>query len=512
MAPALLAAGLVAAQGGWAALCETQTWDEGCAVAAGYRAVVEGDRRILPEGPPLLGLMVTGPLLALGARLPPLPDGKLPEYLCHQYAQQFLYRWENPHRAILLAARAMVLLLTLAAVVAVVVWAHSLHGGLAGWLAALLAGFEPNWIAHGHLAAWDGIATATMTLAMAAGAAYALAPNRLRAGLVGVLTGLALTAKHSALLLGPTLGLLFLLVALANRDARRAVLGHAVLAAVAAVGVVGAAYGLRYDEYLVSVRSIYRLNDPNYESYLLGHFAKGPASPFYPLVALSAKTPLGFLPLAPLGLWAAIRGGRAALWVPPLALVLLTVGAEACNPYHLGIRHVLPAIPALIILASGAVRLGHAGIRWPRLVAVAPIALAGLGAIETAARAPDYLSFFNVVAGGPENGIAILDDSNLDWGQDLERLGELQRREGLPRMGLWYFGSADPIALGLDVRAIRPEEYLHPEPGTYYAVSLHYANRLRRVLGPEADWLHRQRPWRRVGRSILVYRFDASGG
>ena len=35
---------------------------------------------------------------------------------------------------------------------------------------------------------------------------------------------------------------------------------------------------------------------------------------------------------------------------------------------------------------------------------------------------PDYLSYFNGLAGGPEKGIHYFADSNIDWGEDIKGL------------------------------------------------------------------------------------------
>ncbi|MEO6323352.1 MAG: hypothetical protein ABIT01_18025, partial [Thermoanaerobaculia bacterium] len=57
---------------------------------------------------------------------------------------------------------------------------------------------------------------------------------------------------------------------------------------------------------------------------------------------------------------------------------------------------------------------------------------------------PHELSFFNVLAGGPAHGAEWLNDSNLDWGQDLIRLSlELDRRRPAEFATVAYFGGAD---------------------------------------------------------------------
>ena len=513
--PLLVAVSLAGAQGLWSAAVHSQTWDEAYAVAAGYRQVQLGDFGLVYENPPLLGLVVYPPLKLAGTRLPELRGPTPPPV----YGARFLYASGNDHRRVLLLARMAVLAATLAAVGAVVVWAGRLYGRRGAWLAALLCAFEPNWLAHGHLAAWDGLGTATITLATLALAALVSRPSWARVMAAGGLVGLAWAAKHTALLLWPLWAVLALLcLPLAGRLRLGPVgreappTGRLLLqwAAVPVVGllVVGACYNLtfRYDLYLESVRGIYRLTREGYESYLWGRFRQG-GIPYYYLVALLVKTPLGFLPLAPLGLLAA--GLKRTL--RPLAPVLLSLAlvllATAFNRHNIGLRHALPAVPLLVLVAAGAAQAGWAGVRGRRWLPLAALALALVGVAETVARAPHYLSFFNLAAGGPAGGIRLLDESNIDWGQELPALARIQRDEGIDELALLYFGSADPSAYGVRWRPVTEAEWLDPQPGTVYAISVHALNRLPQRHGPRADWLRRYRPWRRAGYAIYLYEF-----
>jgi hypothetical protein len=52
------------------ALQETQTWDEGIHIAAGYSYLKTGDYRLNREHPPLFKLLCAAPLLALDPLLP----------------------------------------------------------------------------------------------------------------------------------------------------------------------------------------------------------------------------------------------------------------------------------------------------------------------------------------------------------------------------------------------------------------------------------------------------------
>ena len=48
--------------------------------------------------------------------------------------------------------------------------------------------------------------------------------------------------------------------------------------------------------------------------------------------------------------------------------------------------------------------------------------------ISTIISFPHYLSYYNILAGGTDNGYKIATDSNYDWGQDIKRLGKMGPR------------------------------------------------------------------------------------
>jgi hypothetical protein len=77
---------------------------------------------------------------------------------------------------------------------------------------------------------------------------------------------------------------------------------------------------------------------------------------------------------------------------------------------------------------------------------------------------PHYLSFFNVLAGGPNNGWRYLTDSNIDWGQDLPALRDLIQKQNLGRIKLAYFGTAHPSYYDIDFEPL-PTWEPAPEQG-----------------------------------------------
>lgn len=132
----------------------------------------------------------------------------------------------------------------------------------------------------------------------------------------------------------------------------------------------------------------------------------------------------------------------AAHWfLPVTAITLFTL--ISLSKVDLGARVVLPVVPFAYLLAAGFV--ARPGV-WRKVVA----ALAVGSVIVSAVRSSPYpLSYFNEFVGGPERGIEILGDSNLDWGQGLPALREYMRAEGLEVVYLSYSGTTPPRALGI---------------------------------------------------------------
>jgi 4-amino-4-deoxy-L-arabinose transferase-like glycosyltransferase len=169
---------------------------------------------------------------------------------------------------------------------------------------------------------------------------------------------------------------------------------------------------------------------------------------YYP-VALLIKWPLGFLAALLVLVAYAIRHRppwRRLLW--PLALVAaFVVIVVFVGRMGIGIRYLFPIVPALAV-CLGAVASGRGGAspRWRQAIA----ALAAVQAVEACSHAPWHLSFFNLLAGGPERAQFIVNDSNIDWGQGLIALREEMAKRGIHRVYLTYHGTADPALYGID--------------------------------------------------------------
>ena len=157
-----------------------------------------------------------------------------------------------------------------------------------------------------------------------------------------------------------------------------------------------------------------------------------------------------------------------------------------------------------------------AHVRWPGIPAfVAVLALSAWYGLSVGRVHPHYLAYFNEIAGGPEGGYRYLVDSNLDWGQDLKGLKTWTDANGVARIKLSYFGTADPEYYRIPCELLPgqmlppPRDVIrHVEPGDIVAVS---ATNLQGVyLEPEVRplmaRLRAQAPVATIGHSIRIYR------
>jgi hypothetical protein len=160
----------------------------------------------------------------------------------------------------------------------------------------------------------------------------------------------------------------------------------------------------------------------------------------------------------------------ACLGVPALIYMWMSMASNL----NIGLRHVLPVYPWIYV--GVAVAVASAWRRWMRPTAVVAGALAFGVAVESFAIAPDYLTFFNVAAGGQRGGLNRLGDSNLDWGQDLPAVAAWQARNPDVPLYFSYFGMVDPAFYKIRYLnmpggyQLNPQAF-EPPPGSVIAVS-----------------------------------------
>jgi hypothetical protein len=179
----------------------------------------------------------------------------------------------------------------------------------------------------------------------------------------------------------------------------------------------------------------------------------------------------------------------------PLAFCLAILACSFASRINIGVRHVLPLYVGLSVVCGvvAATMLRHPVARW---------ILAALLAWHVASGAlqhPDYLSYTNEIAGNrPEDFLA---DSDLDWGQDMKRLGERLQRAGASEVTFNPFNKTYPSLAGHSFPRMLPGDVAHPSPG-WNAVSVS----TWKIFGTPV-WPYGVQPQERIGRSILLWYF-----
>lgn len=269
--------------------------------------------------------------------------------------------------------------------------------------------------------------------------------------------------------------------------------------------------------YWEGVMSVLNSNSNGSPVYLLGSTGST-GSPFYFLVASAFKLPFTIQVLFFAGIltlfWdmstqAAKRQTTIFLLVPPLLY------ASICSfvSLQLGIRLILPVFPFLAMVGA------HSFVQTSVRFHIAGVLLLLRFSLQTIRYFPYGISFFNLWAGGPENGIHYLADSNIDWGQDLPSLNRWYRSSGVASFSLFYFGNDQPqrFFTESECKVLRPpwdpermpSDVFQPSPG-YYAVSVNmlpghfFDERFRDYFRA----FRGMKPLARAGHSILIYRVD----
>ena len=250
------------AQGYFSSLQKSLAWDEPLSLGGGYAILAWGDYDLYRESPPLMQVLSAWSLYRSGPTEPDEATWRASTNPKLDLGVELAYRGGVDHERVAARARLPVLLFGTLLVGLIYVWGRRLLGVPAALAVTLLAAFSPNLIAHSRVATADLGCTLFMFAAVAA-FWWASQTGALRRWFVcGALTGLALTAKFTALLLGPIFILLVGVAWLTRPETRdvKWVARAAIPISVMSWFVIVVAYGFDPDLslYRDGVSSIYR--------------------------------------------------------------------------------------------------------------------------------------------------------------------------------------------------------------------------------------------------------------
>jgi 4-amino-4-deoxy-L-arabinose transferase-like glycosyltransferase len=519
----------------------SQTIDESNHVAAGMEWLDQGTYQLHPINPPLARIFVAlGPYLAGAPSVGSLENAN------------DIFQGGPSYRGTLTLARLGTLPFFLAASILLAIWSAKIFGPPVAIVAVLLFTSMPPVLAHSGLGTTDVATVATVFGALFAFGSWLESPSPPRSLMLGGAVGLALLTRFSAIPFmfasGACVCVLHCLDRRANTSneaAARRVRALGIGVCLVAMLVTWGGYqfsigpltypqdrphgaidriippgsspqGIVYElveepiyparELLWGLRDLYVHNSLGHDSYLLGEVSKDGWWYFFP-VALFFKTPLSFWIMYLIGLifvarTAWVEGSRRSL-IPVAASPAILLCAIP-STLNLGLRYVLAVYPFLTMVAAyGIVRLYGTSQRRPWLRRCVASGLLVWYVLTTALYHPDYLAYFNELAGRhPER---ILVNSDLDWGQDVGGVAAKLREHNIHHVSLALFSSADLHAYGL---AGHEQVKAEQRPDGWMAVSLYNL----KVNRAEFGWLDDYEPVDRVGRSILLYHLPDERG
>jgi hypothetical protein len=340
-------------------------------------------------------------------------------------------------------ARLGILPLFLLASATVFLWGNRTGGPLAGLIATFLFTTIPPVLAHAGLVTTDMAATAFTAAGAYMALLWAERPDRRRTVALGVVVGLGMIAKYSLLVFLPAI---WVAMYLCHWRGLRAVPGQlrehwrpAAVAGAIACLVIWAGFRFSFGppnfahvslpapRFFDGLNDIRMHNQEGHSSYVLGERHHFGVWYFFP-VTLGVKTPLALLLLIGWSLWTACRKGLKV--AAPVAYCAVILAIAMSSRINIGVRHVLPIYAGLAVIAGtgAAMLLRHSEGRREAMRATVLFGLFGWQVVSGALAHPDYLSYSNeITRGHPENFVA---ESDLDWGQDMHRVGDFLKRAG----------------------------------------------------------------------------------
>ena len=493
--------------------------DETTHIPSGYSYIKTGDLKLNPQHPPLVKILAALPLTLLNINFDATdPTFSSPLFDEWQFGRKFF--GSNNIDQVLLYSRFSIQLISVLLAFYIYLWASEMFSKKAGILGLFIYAFMPNIIAHSQFVTMDIAVTAFPFIAMYYLWKFFKTNSHKHLIFSAVSMGLGLSSKFSAVVFLPIIAI-FLLVYIwhKNYDSDlkiRNFLKYSIFFALSSFAVVYLLYFLPKDLgfYIRGMRLIYADWSSSHYFFLNGQFSTT-GWWYYFIYAFLVKTPIPFL----LALFSAVvllvlkksdinLKDKSFLLIPPVFFFIVTTFRAG----DIGVRYILPIYPFLILFTSVL-----ATIDWSKLlgwkniyILYVIIGLLGFWYIFSAAVTyPDYLAYFNEFIGGTDNGYKHLDDSNIEWGQDLKRLKVYQdEHPDLKVMVSWAY--ADLSSYGIKNKIDITKDALD-HPKGLYAVNVHFlihsSQKSKEYNDPLLDWLNLYKPAARIGQSFFIYDF-----
>jgi len=473
----------------WASWEDSETTDESAYIAASFVQLKYHNYDFNPEHPSVSKYFFALPLQFIKLNEPSynqlLKDSKDFYYSSFweifQYGNKFLYNLGNNAEQIIFLARLTSIFSMLSLGILIFFWTREWFGIKAAFFSLILYLFNPLVLAMGHIANPDMISAFVFALSLYIFWKFTKKINSFWLILCGVFLGIALATRFSNLILIPFY--LFWMIYFGIKS-KTVLLNfkNFILILLIAFLTLWISYGapinfvskysdsltvnafdsqnqepisVKYSQYMHKfcpnfipanyckglMITLY-LQEHGLSSYLDGKFSAAGWWYYFPL-AFVYKTPLYliFFMIVLLGL--AITKPRKIFSLQNcylLSIILLFIIFSLKSKMDLGIRYILP-IYVISFILLGQIILFFKKI-WITIFWL--IAVGGIIYTMTII-SPRYLTYFNAIAQGPQNGWKHLLDSNLDWGQDAKRLNKYLKDNKIDKIYLSYIWKKEPL-------------------------------------------------------------------
>lgn len=480
---------------------KSPVFDESIDITGGYSYWQENDYRINPENGSFLQRWIAAPLMFQKLKFPELKQIPLIQLSPFEISADFIFKSGNNPEKILMSSRIMITILSLITALAVYLYSKIIFGMGGGLLSLTLYVLCPEILAHAGFATSDMAVTMAFTLALAC---VWNVLNRITVRNI-VYSSMALSVlfltKFSAFIIIPVYLLLILIrlkgkklpecVIFSRRIDNQAkqLLAYFMILLVNLIFIlffIWMSYGFRFsalnDPQIADREALDRIYEHKCQStgiagkallaakdmkllpeaYLYGFisilnasntrnsFLNGELSTqgwwYYFIYSFMVKTPAPLLLLFAISIFIFFKAWpqskeKIYMLTPFLVFSLIYFIIAISSRSNVGNRHILPIYPCIFITCGAA----YSMLRSKLPITILPAFLIAWFAVESYLIRPNYLAYFNQLAGGPENGYKHLSDSSLDWGQDLKEL-RMWIDVNNPKnenVYLSYFGTAD---------------------------------------------------------------------
>lgn len=490
------------------------TFDEPLGITYGYYMLKHADISIFPLHTPLSYITGAYPLLFQDIKLPYSYE-KCDDIGWYQCPQDMVFEAGNDPERMGFYVKIPFLLLSLLLGLLLYFFAKELYGTKAAFVSLTLYAFSPAILAYNTVIFTDMFATFFIFASI-----YALwklliqGYTKKRLILTGILAGLAISSKQTAIFLFPLIAIICLTKIFVDKKERKKNIKifsiQFILIILISSITLHATYFFSFDSLDNSMRQKYvkRMDgfiDKNFEkygkaheiayflahdlkipmpefisglggqflagssklktSYLNGEIYKGGKWYYFPEVLL-IKTPIPLIIFFLIALFFTMKKHKRMLINEVIILlpILCFLGIFVINSLNLGLRHILPIMPFIFLYSSKITKLKLKNSLHNKLFRLFIGILLLWYIISALIIMPNYMAYFNEFIGGPENGHKYLLSSNLDQGQDLKRLSKYLEKNNIDKIKLSYHGMFDPSYYNISYEALPMEHYIPWNP------------------------------------------------